>query len=224
MSNAVLDMTGRKSGYWTVVGRCSVNRRREMMWTVECVCGNRRQLSGPILRQGRSQCCGCKTSEMMIKSRTTHGQTHTRSSRAWRSWTAMLARTRQINRKSAHIYYGKLDDPRWTNFFNFLEDMGEPPSAEYSIDRIDGTKGYSKENCRWATSEVQIRNRRVTRWITYRGKTQCLKDWADEVGLSSTTLRGRLNSGWPLEDAFNIRPTRFHSRLMYNRQAMKGDK
>lgn len=224
MSNPVLDMTGRKFGYWTVVERRGVNKRREMMWTVECICGTRKQLSGPILRQGRSQCCGCKTSEMMIKSRTTHNQTHVRSG-SWRSWRSLLARTRQERRKYSYIYFGKLDDPRWNRFENFYADMGERPSPKHSIDRIDGTKGYSKENCRWATSKEQIRNRRVTRWVTYQGRTQCLKDWADEVGLSSTTLRGRLNSGWPIENAFNILPTRFHSRLMYNRQSLqKGTK
>lgn len=46
---------------------------------------------------------------------------------------------------------------RWLEFSNFLEDMGERPEGT-SLDRIDGTKGYYKENCRWSTSKEQILN------------------------------------------------------------------
>ena len=33
---------------------------------------------------------------------------------------------------------------------------------DLTIDRIDGRKGYSPENCRWATYSEQNRNRRMT--------------------------------------------------------------
>lgn len=49
-------------------------------------------------------------------------------------------------------------DPRWNKFNNFLEDMGEAPEG-LQIDRIDTTKDYSKENCRWVDSKTNQNNR-----------------------------------------------------------------
>lgn len=88
---------------------------------------------------------------------------------------------------------------RWLKFENFLADMGER-SENASIDRIDNFQGYYPDNCRWSTRSEQQRNRRNNRLITFNGKTQCLEDWAAEIGIRSDVLIKRLKLGWSIEE------------------------
>lgn len=58
---------------------------------------------------------------------------------------------------------------RWYDFRKFAEDMGPRLKADVSLDRIDNEKGYYPANCRWASKQVQMNNRR--RYL----KTHCKK-------------------------------------------------
>ena len=71
-----------------------------------------------------------------------------------------------------------------------------------TIDRIDNSKGYSPDNCRWVTIKEQSNNRRSNRNITYKGQTRTLTQWSEELGMNFFTLRDRLDNGWSIEKAF----------------------
>lgn len=58
----------------------------------------------------------------------------------------------------------------WMDFRNFYRDMGESYFDGATLDRIDNDKGYSKENCRWATYLEQSRNRSNSRLFKWRGE------------------------------------------------------
>lgn len=103
---------------------------------------------------------------------------------------------------------------RWNKFENFLEDMGQRPGPGYSLDRIDNNKGYSPDNCRWATYKQQMSNTTFNRLITYKGETKTIVDWAIALGMPRRTLAHRLDR-WTLEDAFET--PRFARRWKNNK-------
>jgi len=73
-----------------------------------------------------------------------------------------------VNSADKKYYYDRGIEvcERWKESFdNFLEDMKLCPENR-SLDRIDNKKGYSKDNCRWASENVQKWNRD---WGPYKG-------------------------------------------------------
>lgn len=86
-------------------------------------------------------------------------------------------------------------DPRWDAFRVFLEDMGERPDGT-TLDRIDGTRGYFKDNVRWATATQQARNRKSNRVITYDGLSLIAVEWDERQGFRKGTVSCRLAKGW----------------------------
>lgn len=90
---------------------------------------------------------------------------------------------------------------RWLTFANFLEDMGERPKGLF-IERKDNNGNYEPGNCCWATKIEQARNTRRNRMLTFRGRTQPMCAWADEMNISQDNLENRINQmGWSVDKA-----------------------
>lgn len=134
------------------------------------------------------------------------------ASPTYTSWNMMMARCYRPSSPSFKNYgaRGITVCPRWHEFAEFLEDMGERPAGK-SLDRVDPSKNYDPGNCRWATRVEQNRNRRTSRLITFNGETLTLAAWAERIGVHRRTLGMRINTyHWPLSRALkekaNVRP------------------
>ena len=79
----------------------------------------------------------------------------------YHTWIGMKQRCLNPNHKNYHQYGGRgiTVCEQWMTWEGFCNDMGERPEGK-TLDRIEGSKGYYPENCRWATKEEQIANRR----------------------------------------------------------------
>jgi len=194
------NIVGQEFGYWKVLKKVETSKHGHRMYLCQCICGKQKTLRGSMLLQGTSISCRCQTSKLK---NITHDMTNTRT---YSTWSSM--RSRCSNPKYAHYdRYGAIgikvcDD--WNNSFEaFFADMGERPKG-MTIDRIDNSKGYYKENCRWATPKEQTLNRYPTVWLEYDGETLCLADMARKYGLTTTMIRTRLEKGMTLEQAIEI--------------------
>jgi hypothetical protein len=73
--------------------------------------------------------------------------------------------------------------------------MGEPPTDKHSIGRKDNDGPYSPENCRWETSNEQMRNTRMNVYGMLSGERLIVADIAEREGVSSTAIRKRMKRG-----------------------------
>jgi hypothetical protein len=119
------------------------------------------------------------------------------------TWNGMIARCNKpamIN----YAYYGGRGIrvcERWMTFENFVADMGEKPSPDLEIDRIDKNGNYEPGNCRWASRKEQARNRRSNRRIGLGGRVKTAIEWEEETGIPAKTILKRIKMGWSPRDA-----------------------
>jgi hypothetical protein len=154
------DLSGLRFGRWTVLSIAD-KQGRHTAWNCRCECGKEKVCLGINLVSGKSKSCGCMREFNSLK----HGhRKHDGTSREYETWCGIISRCESETDTNYHNYGArgiKVCD-RWRNSFdNFLLDMGKRPSPKHSIDRIDVNGNYEPSNCRWATKEIQMQNRRM---------------------------------------------------------------
>lgn len=168
-------------------------------------CGNKLYKKGTKAKFCNSSCSskGNKNNGFPVK----HGLTGTS---IYTTWKGIKRRCYNKNEKNYENYGGRgiVMCDRWKNSPElFYKDMGDKPSKEYSIDRIENNGNYEPGNCRWATATQQVNNQRPKKKdvtghrYTYKNETHNLTNWARINGIKAATLRRRIRKGMTIKQA-----------------------
>jgi len=200
------DLAGQKFGRLTAryPVHLIVKPHNVVAWYCDCDCGQHAYVRTSKLTTGHTQSCGCLHRDKTAEVKRTHGQCGTKTHK---SWSSMIRRCKD-SRNEHWKHYGARGITvceRWLKLENFYADMGDRPSHQHSLDRIDNNRGYEPGNCRWATQKEQCRNQRSNRHLTANGITKTLAEWSEITGLTSDTILRRLKRGWS-EDAAILTP------------------
>jgi hypothetical protein len=183
------DRTGETHGALTVLAYVGVSSSRNSIWECRCECGNTKTVVDQLLLASTQ--CTCKIER--------HGYSNGSHLNEYGIWQQMLNRCYRPATQSYPMYGGRgiRVCERWRESFKaFLQDMGERPSRNHTLDRINPDGDYEPDNCRWLPAELQATNRRSNLRLTVNGETLCVADWARRLGVSEFTLYTRKRNGW----------------------------
>lgn len=191
------NLTGNRYGRLVVASYAGRTGKRNLhSWNCLCDCGNNHITTSSKLGEGSVKSCGCYRSDLAIDRNTTHGM---KGSPEYNTWHSMKDRCTNKSHKSYANYGGRGISvcDRWVSSFDaFFEDMGKRPYG-LSLDRKDNNKGYSKENCRWATAKEQANNRRpMPRRGGLAGIQEHRDQWSARISIDGKYMRLGLFDDW----------------------------
>ena len=194
------DLIGKKFNRWTVLEPSHQDKFRVKYWHCICVCGKKKVVNGNSLQNGRSKSCGCLQKESARENKR-HGMWGTK---LYQVWAGMKQRCENKKSKAYANYDGRgiivcleWNDPKC--FMDWALSNGYKEGLQ--LDRIDNNKGYSPENCRFVTPQVNECNRRNNVLLTIGNKTKSISEWSRKVGCKKDLISSRLKLGWSPESA-----------------------
>lgn len=196
----ILDLTGKRFGHLVALRKTDAKTKKGVIWECICDCGKTHYVFASKLTSGHTSSCGCYAHIAVGDAHRKHGK---RNTRLYNIWIKIKGRCNNPKNEAYENYGGRgikifhdweID---FQSFYDWAIKNGYQDNL--SIDRIDNNKGYSPDNCRWATAKIQSRNKRNNRYITAGGETHILEDWAKITGISKKTIHQRLKRGWSEE-------------------------
>lgn len=200
------DLTGRMFGKLKIVERHPENYNRETQWICRCECGNPKILKIRYgnLTKGYTKSCGCFQKEATKKANTIHDLATTPE---YNIWKGIKNRCRNGEAPNYKNYGGRgitMCDEWYHDFLTFYRDMGSRPSPELSVERRENDKGYSKENCYWATRTEQNNNTRRNVFHEYNGHYKTLSAWCRELNLNFNKMQWSVRKGMTFIESMKL--------------------
>jgi len=193
------EFIGKKYGKLLIIDFFGfINNRATVV--VKCDCGTKKNIKFDYLQSGNTASCGC------IK-KTKNGLSH---HPLYKVWSHVLDRCYDVKNEKYHVYGGKgvIVCEEWRNdykaFYDWAIDRWEP-GLQIDKDILAPDKTgflYSPNFCCFVTPKENSRNRNNNRILEYKGKKQCIAEWAEELNIDRYTIRNRLKLGWPIERIF----------------------
>lgn len=202
----VKDETGKRYGRLKVIKQAGLNCEKRMTWLCKCDCGNETIVIGKSLRNGSTKSCGCyklETSKKNGAKNKTHGETN---SRLYNIWRGVKKRCR-LKSYDGYKDYGAKDidvcEEWYSSYENFREwSLNNGYKEGLTLDRIDGLKGYTPNNCRWTDWKTQENNRCNNVIVTYKGKQYPRGILASKLQVTVQAIHYRQKHNIPLEREF----------------------
>lgn len=155
-----------------------------------CQCGNKKILNVGHFNTGKMKSCGCHwkkpfgINKEVIVYNNMMKRCHNQTDKRYKDYGAVGIHVCQEWRNSTKQFYA---------------DMGICPEG-YQIDRIDNTKGYSKDNCRWVSPKENMANRSNSVIYTLYGKQyKSAHEASNELNVTQSSIyawcKGRIAKG-----------------------------
>lgn len=182
---------GEKYGKWLVIGEGTDSKHRRC----KCDCGEIKDVRADHLTDGRSRSCGCSKKEKhpwIYKGRPGRRRLNG-------IYGNMLRRCYDEKSENYPRYGGRgiTVCEEWRNSFDAFADWAYSNgySKDLSIDRIDNSKGYSPENCRWVTMQEQQNNKTTNIFFEIDGERKTAKQTALMADVKPSKIYQMLRRG-----------------------------
>ncbi|AKQ08334.1 HNH endonuclease [Bacillus phage PBC2] len=192
------EMIGKIIGIFTVLDRVNKPthlKKKDSYWLCRCECGNEKVIPKEFLLNGYPKCEKCNS------------RNRNDDMRMYKIWHKMIGR---CNHKDTEAYSkygakGVVVSEGWLTYDVFYNDMineyrmhvSNHGQDDTTLDRINVDKGYSKDNCRWATRLEQNRNKTTTiKTIVDGVEYTTLIDLSKAYDIDYKVLQDRYSKGW----------------------------
>lgn len=205
----LVDLTGKIFGRLTVLKRDFEKEQQRRLsgakervyWLCKCSCGSITSVRSEQLKTGGTKSCGCYNLTGECKASKTHGKSRTPE---YRCWQKIKDRCFDSTNKFYSYYGGRgitMCDGYRNSFDNFYSDLGDRPTKNHSIDRVDNEGNYSCGKCdqcannkwsmnlKWSTRQEQSRNTRAVKWFEFNGTKLRIFEWATLLNTTEKRFR-----------------------------------